>query len=214
MKYLFINLGLVLSVNLFLFGCIKNKTERNVVFNIDEAELNVLNSQCMEMESHGDIMVLFKDISRHTSSILKALENPTSKSQQLIHALAIQINNKSKLVSELSKTEWTTEKWDHEVVWRIDEADFKKTFGTHFQGGFEILNSSIKDVYFMGEQRDDLKDRLEIVKEGNLVLIKYKSKASSLEICQLEKTLIIVSEIKFRNIRQIQTHYFTLYLEQ
>lgn len=196
----------------FLFGCLKPKSERNLSFNMDPSELSELKAHCEEINAHGDILQLLQEIKSDTKEALRILEMPGKGARIELSSLAASISEKSQRISHLSKEEWTTERWKHEVVWRIDEEDFTRSVGTFFENGLSILEAKIDSTYLMGQKRDDLISKFSIEKEGNLVLIKYRSLASSLELCQLQKTLLVVLDIYVRRVKAKRHHFFSLYV--
>lgn len=198
-----INSKLLLISLVFLFGCIKNKPERNISFDMSQSEYEDLKKECAEISSNGDILVLLNEIKKDTRKIFKLLgvPNPT-ESKEEITILADGIADKSQKVITLSKHEWTMDRWKHEIKWRIDEGDFKKRS--------QILDQKVDSIYFMGEQRDDLKDKIFILKNGNNLMISLKKPGSALEICQLQKTLNIIVEVKLKSIKSIKKRYFNL----
>jgi hypothetical protein len=204
------SLPIILLMGLFLLGCVNPKSERNINFIMEPSELIVLKAHCEEINSHGDILLLLQEIKRDSKEVLQILEVPGKGARAELSELAARISENSRRISHLSKSEWTTERWQQEVVWRIDEEDFSKSIGTYFDNGFSILNASIESLYLMGLPRDDLNSKFSIEHEGNVVLVKYKSLGSSLELCQLQKTLIVILDVYTRSVKARKHQYFSL----
>lgn len=195
-------LSFTMIIGFLLTGCVRTKIESNIKFNMDTEEFKILQSQCEEINSHGDILSLYQEIKNEVREVLRLLENPLKGARFRINALAESIEQKSKKMRSLSKSEWTKARWDHEVIWRIDQDDYKNAFG-HF--GLDQVD--LEGIYFMAEKRNDLTEKVFVEKTWNMALVKYKNLGSSLEICQLEKTLIIVLGV-YTSSMNIKKHQF------
>lgn len=174
-------------------------------------ELKTLNAQCQEIKTEGDIYELLRSIKMETNRAFALLdeENPQEHADE-VATIAESINQKTKRVLNLSKTEWTNSNWNHLVSWRINSEDFKDLIGTKFNKGFSILNAEIESVSIHGKKRNDLISKINLHKKYNLIDVNYENKSSSLDICQLEKTLVVTLRVDYRNIKNQSTRYFNL----
>lgn len=204
--------ALILLILLGFVGCVQPKSERNITFNMPQEDLEVLKKHCEEINSHGDILALLREIKNDTQKVLRIMENPDYESRSELTLLAEQISERSQKVSLLSRAEWTTERWEHEIAWRIDEEDFKKSIGTFFRNGFAILDAKVDSIYLMGQLNKKILTHMSIEHQENLVVIKYKGIGSSLELCQLQKTLLVILDIHARSLNQHKHHFFNLHV--
>ena len=189
-------------VCLFIFGCVHPKNEKNITFNMDPLEYKILQDHCEEINSHGDILKLLQEIKIDVQEVLSLMENPGKVTRNQISHLAEEIARKSQKVRSLSKSEWTTQRWDHEIVWRIDDQDFRNNFS--------LIEANLESIYFMGQERNDLTGKVKIIQERKLALVKYRSLGSSLEICQLQKTLILLMNVYVGNLNYKRHEFFSL----
>jgi hypothetical protein len=209
MNFFIIIIGLIF----FSYGCVQPKTERNVMFHMGPEEYSILQGHCEEMNLQGDILSLLQGIKLDVQEVLLLLKSPGKSTRIQLSNLAEQIEIKSFKIQSLSKVEWTTEKWNHEIVWKIDKEDFEM-WAERFRGNFIVREAQIESIYFMGLKRDDLIEKVTIEYGDTGVLVKFKSLGSSLELCQLQKTLIIVSDIHFENARFKRHQLFSLNVRQ
>ena len=202
---------LVLIFSLALGGCYKTVTEKQLTLKMNQGEKEILQKECAEINSQGDIMKLLAEIKSDTNEVISILEGDNLESEESrIELLADRIDQKTKLVLSLSRDSWVKERWDFEVKWLLDREDFKDLWGSHLKNGFQITRAKLQDAYLMGEKRSDLLDHVRLTRKGSRVEIFYQNRGSSLEICQLQKTLMIMAEVNYRNITNKNVRYFNL----
>lgn len=202
---------LVLIFSLALGGCYKTVTEKQLTLKMNKEEKEILQKECTEINSQGDIMKLLAEIKRDTNEVIGILEGDNLEAEESrIEILADRIDQKTKLVLSLSRDSWVKERWDFEVKWLLDREDFKDLWGSHLKNGFQITRAKLQDAYLMGEKRSDLLDHVRLTRRGSRVEIFYQNRGSSLEICQLQKTLMIMAEVNYRNITNKNVRYFNL----
>lgn len=202
-----------LTLLMTLSGCYKTKVETQAKLIMNEDEQEHLFNECKVINKSGDILNLLSEIKHETDDVFKLLEgDDILSSQNKVKELASSIDKKSKAVIFLSNTDWVSSIWNYEKVWEINNDDFNDTIGAHVKNGFTITNSIIQKVYFMGEERSDLLDKIIMKREGNNIQISYKNIGSSLELCQLQKTLMILVEVSYRNITNRNHRFFNLTL--
>lgn len=201
---------LLLSV-LMLVGCVKPKSEMNVAFLMQPEEIKVLEGHCSDINANGDILQLLREIKHETSEALSIMENPGKGARIRLGELSDSISLKSEKITNLSKPEWTTERWNHEVIWRLGERDFKG-LGTRVRNGFQLLGAEIDSLYFMGQKNAHLAEKVTIVQGESDLEIKFKGMASSLELCQLQKTMFIVLDVNTRSLGNERHQYFSLFV--
>lgn len=204
---------LIICLCFLSYGCVQPKTESNVTFLMDPTEYNILQSHCEEINSQGDILSLLQEIKLDVQKVLRLLKSPGKSTRSQLSYLAEQIEVKSFKIQTLSKVEWSTEKWNHEIIWKIDEKDFGK-WADRLRESFIFGEAQIESIYFMGLKRDDLKGKMTFEYSDSGVLVKFKSLGSALELCQLQKTLIIVLDIHVENSNFKKHQLFSLNVRQ
>lgn len=205
---------LTLAFCLSLGGCYKTVTEGQFVLKINDAEKETLLNDCRQINAEGDIMKLLAEIKADTNEVIGILEGDDIEGARAqVETLADGIDIKTKKVISLSRGNWVDSRWDYEAKWMLNREDFKDLWGTHIKNGFQLNRAKLQDVYFMGEKRSDLLGNVNLVKKGNTVEVTFKNRGSSLEICQLNKTLMIMAETNYRNIKNRNVRYFNLILK-
>lgn len=199
----------------FLSSCISNKAEWSSRFGQDTSENAQIKTTCQEIEKTGDIFSLLEEIKFLTNDILQIIDSDHPENQyNEVARLSAEVHSRTKKVLQLSQSEWTHAKWNYQVSWLINRFDFKKSLGTHLPNGFELIGADIQDLYFQGEKRADLKEKLKISLVEQEFIVEYENIGSSLELCQLYKTMMIVIAINYRNLNGYKTRYFNLYLNE
>ena len=202
-----------ITITMFLLcltACLKTKTETQSSYGMNQADRAMLAAECKAMAEEGDILALLKIIKKDTDTVLSVLdsENP-EKQVAKVSALADRISDNSERVKSLAKGEWVETKYEHTLKWKINVEDFKDLLGAHV-GGFSLRDFEVNSVYYMGQKRSDIIPLIETSGDENEITVKYSSRGSSLELCQLEKTMMIVVEVKYRNVLVKGTRYFNL----
>jgi hypothetical protein len=216
MKYL--NKLLLIFIIINTTACRNTINQVQDSLSMDSMKRSELISQCNEIDSEGNIFELLKEIKGETDDALSILstENLIVKRPD-IEEIASSINDKSNAVISLSKNEWVTRKWDTEISWSLKRFNFDDILVNNIKDRFEIISAKLVDVYYLGEKRNDLIDYITIsvthddfqikdksgqtiIKPENyMVNINYKNTASSLELCQLHQTMMIIVEVEYRN---------------
>jgi hypothetical protein len=147
---------------------------------------------------------------------------------QALENLVNEVSEKSKSVILLSKADWVSDKWDYGISWVLRRDSFHDQLLKKIGSNFEIVSTKLIDVYYNGEKRNDLAehitttvetgtvDRLESngiitpVTQTYSVNVDYKSRGSSLELCQLQRTMMIILEVEYKNKAMIDKRYFNL----
>jgi hypothetical protein len=205
---------LLLCLFVTMMSCHKVVKEKQLTFNLNEAEKKALDLECAEINSTGDIFKLLAEIKSETKEALKIIEGENlSREEERVTRIAESINRKAEMVLNLSKPEWTHERWSYEASWVLNREDFNDLLGTHVKKGFEITNVQMQDIYFLGEKKNELLTNITIDKKYNKVTINYKNTGSSLELCQLHKTLMIFMKVDYRNIVNDNKRFFNLTLD-
>lgn len=205
---------LLLLLMLSLTSCYKTITEKQIAFAMDETEKDKLFTVCNEINAQGDIQRLLFEIKKKTREAIVLLgdgEDIPKKSDR-IEEIALSVDEMTKKVISLSRTEWVSDQWNYEVSWSIDKNDFDDLLGTRFSRGFEISDTKLHDIIYMGEKRNDLAPNISWTQNGNVIELKYKNSGTSLELCQLHKTLMILIEVKYRHIKNKNVRFFNLTL--
>ena len=201
----------LLIILLSLTGCIKTKNESNSSFKMSKEELTILKSHCESIKNEGDIFALLKSIKSQTQRalLLTGEEHPENHVEE-IKKIAEDIDDKTKRVLNLSKEEWTDLRWEHQVRWTINREDFKDLIGTRFKKGFRITESKIESIVLNGQRRNDLKSFIKVKPGYSTLELIYDNLGSSLELCQLQKTLVVTMKVSYRHIKNENVRYFNL----
>ena len=197
---------------LFLIcSCIKNKSENSIQLHFSEIDQEKLAQDCRAIAKQGNILTLLSEIKSDTRTIFQLLEssNPNDFKDRII-LLADGISEKSKKVIRLAPPEWTVEQWDYEINWEITRDDLIGFLGTPFKKRSKIIDYQLDSVFFMGEERNDLKDKVFLVQDKESLKISYKNLASSLDFCQLKESLTLLLKVRFKNLKKINSRFFNL----
>lgn len=206
-----VKLFLVAFGMLCLSGCYKTVNEKQFSLKLSEGEKNALMADCKEINSSGNIMTLLSEIKSLTDEAVLILEGEDLiKKEERIRNLAEAIDKKTKQVLTLSKSEWSSMRWGYEVKWVLDRQDFDDLLGAHFKKGFAITKAKVQGVSFLGEKRDDLIGEVLMSKKADKIVVSYKNTGSSLELCQLNRTMMIFMKLNYRNITNNNERYFNL----
>jgi hypothetical protein len=205
---------LFLATAILMSGCFKTIVAKQSTLEMNAIDKNSVGNACKEINSQGDIFKLLKEIKNDTNEVIKILEDGDLPSKEArVTEIASKVDQKTKLVLTLSKAEWVSNQWTYEVKWNVDEEYFDDLLGAHIKNGFDLKKAVIQDVYFMGEKRADLIKKMKLVKDGNTFFVTYKNKASSLELCQLHKTLMVIVKVDYRNITNRNERFFNLMID-
>ncbi|HEX7674564.1 MAG TPA: hypothetical protein VF412_10345 [Bdellovibrio sp.] len=205
---------LALLVLFSLTGCLKTKSSSQSSIDMTADDKKTLVQDCIDMKAQGNIFELLARIKKDTDRILGILsDEKLNTKEDEIRALADRISENAKKVESLSSEAWTTARFNQDIKWDIDAYDFKDLIGPHM-GGFKIRDYEISGVYLMGAKRDDLLGNLTMTSDEEGIHISYKNKASSLEVCELQKTLMIVVEVRYQNVLLKGTRYFDLIVKR
>lgn len=197
---------------MILSGCLQTKSEYNSQLIMDTDQQAILKSHCDSMNQTGDMIQLLTQIKKDTNYVLDLLQkSDPRKYQKKITTLADRVSENSQKVIHLSKPEWTTNQWNHQVQWKINDEDFDDILGVNL-GSFQILDYRLERVYFQGQLRDDLKEKITLHEGSDQIDISYQNMGSSLEVCQLEKTMMIVMKVKYRSLLITDDRFFNLHI--
>lgn len=197
-----------------LSGCLKTKTEYQSQLQLTELERQELAQACSDISAQGNIFDLLAKIKESTKSVLELVEaEDPQKHINEITLLADDISVMTKKVQSLGRTEWNEDKYIQSVTWTIDKKDFKDLVSARV-GWFGIYDYDVKAIYLMGERRDDLKSKFRFKDVQDGFSLTYLDKISSLNYCQLEKTLMIVVEVRYYNMMLKGSRYFNLMVKR
>lgn len=193
-------------------ACLKTKTEQQSTYSLAAGENLELSQKCEEMYSKGDLMLLLETIKKNTDRIFYLLgQKNIIRNEPEISALADKVSFDTSKVKEISKPEWTNNKFERHISWRIDQSDFDVL---NIQTGVRFSKVNLIGVYLTGNKRSDLEKNISFSKYKNRIEINYSSKASALELCQLEKTLMVVIEVSNKNMLRNVVRYFNLIVQK
>lgn len=203
---------LILVIIFSLASCVKNvdKYSHRLILNKDDQ--TILNKQCHEIEQIGDL-----------SEYLRFIKQETNKMFQLIDEMDDEIDNTEKIIvisEKISEAvekaraligeDYTAPRWNYEVKWQINQKDFKKFIGNYLPNGLEVTKIKPISASLFGERNDELLKGLRYKFAKKNVDFSYKNKGSSLEICQLQKTRMLLVEVHYRHTIGNNKRFFNL----
>lgn len=197
-------------VGLSLSACLKAKTETHSSYNLSAKDKAELRNECTEMFKNGDINSLLNTIKMNRNQIMRLLELENFIDyEKEISRLADSISEACDKVKALGKPEWNFSKFDRKISWTVDQKDFKNVFKINTES-FSFDDVKVLGISLSGQKRTDLEKNISMLNRGDYLQISYTNKASALELCQLEKTLMIVLEVKHDGFIKTYTRYFNL----
>ena len=194
-------------IALLVSSCVTNKSQDEM----DSFSFNLGNHQeishaCEEIMQTGDIYTLLWEIKQDTREVLRILDGkPFNGMEEVIEGIAQEIRMSSEKVLELTKPEWNAPNVRQVIRWELTEKDFglKDPY---------LFDPQIKAVYFLGKETPELLSRMKVIQLGNSFTIEYLNKATLLEYCQLNETLMIVLEVKINRFFGPKSKLFNLHV--
>jgi len=198
MKYSSISFIFILSL---IFSCVKNVDKSALSIKTNDAEKLELLQHCEDLESQGDILYQLTDIKQLMGDLFDLLED-LKADDDFTEAIRIskRINQLILAVQSKLEPQYTTARWNYEVQWKIDRTDFNDLLGAQFQRGFRITKFKAKSASFLGRKNNEMLKNLKIKQDGNRLFFSFESVGSSLELCQLNRTRMIVVEVHYKNL--------------
>ncbi len=149
---------------------------------------------CQSIQGESDIMKELRVIRENHEAIMVLLdeENPWRHEEE-IHQLAQEIQESASRVRTVTRDEWTQEKWDYELFWRIKG----KQLTGNVPAPVILQSAQIEKVFYMGQEREDLMASMILEENGRDFSLSFLRKASALEWCDLRHSLFIVIRIRF-----------------
>lgn len=197
-----------------LTGCLKTKSSRQSSVDMTADDKKALMQDCSDMKAQGNIFELLSSIKKDTDRVLVLLsDEKLNTNEEEIRNLANRISENSKKVESLSSENWSTARFNQDIKWDIDVYDFRDLIGPHMRE-FKIRDFEITGVYLMGGKRDDLLEDITATSDEDGIHISYRNKVSSLEVCELQRTLMIVVEVRYQNVLLKGTRYFNLIVKR
>ena len=209
-----LNPFLLLLILIFTASCyrVTKVTQRDLF--LDPAEKVSLTAQCREINSSGNILELLAEIKNETKVAFAILEHGDVEDQAIkLEKIANSVEKKAAIVMSLSKTEWTTEMWNYEAQWTVNKNDFTGLIDPPVEIGFKITDFEIQDIFFAGVRRSDLINKFSIHGNRREVVVSYKAQGTSLELCQMNRTLMVILKAKYKNFANNSQRYFNLTID-
>lgn len=202
------------SIVVLITGCLHTKSEQQEVYKLTTEDEKIVSDICFQVTQTGDLWALITRIKAHSREVLSLLSSKNVKSEEKrIAFLADEISSDTKKVQSLSRVEWNTPLYPREIVWKIDETDFPDLIAVRLKK-FNITSVTIKELYVHGERRDDFMNQVKINEASGAYEVRYSNVATGLELCELDKTLVLVVEVQFRNLLIQDSRIFSLYIKQ
>jgi hypothetical protein len=205
----FIRLIFITTTMLSAVSCMRPIKQDQIQFS--GHDLESINSECELIKNEGSILDLIKVIKMNHKKVMTLLErNDPSLEIDKIKELALSSKESGEKIRSLIRSDWSKGKWNQEISWSIHKSDFSPTTGAHIPQGFKMLDAEIDSIYFMGEEREDLRGQISFELVNGVVRVKFSTLASSLDVCELQRSLVIVTAIKFRSLNSIYKQWFNL----
>lgn len=201
-------LSVILS-SIMLQGCLQEKEGERIAMEPD-AEIQ-LRMDCQRMNEISDIKELLNQIHLKSNLALKLSSEP-DPTQHLkeIDILGAEIHKYALQVESLLKPDWTDSKWQYQARWSITNHDLATA---HIGKLLKVKNIKIQNVVLEGVARPDLMNAVRVKANSNIIEIGILKTANSLEICQMQKTFVIVLSVQYRVLLKDFTKYFKLTLQ-
>lgn len=200
-------LSLKLMLLLIFAGCLRTKPQQSISPKVSASALENIHHACEEIKSTGDLVKLLTLIDKDMQNLMHVLnrENLGAPEEHEATELADEIQKNSALVKKLSQENWSNPEVGNEINWEISNADFPL-----LPGEVRITDAKVHKIYFMGEEREDLLSKVTIDPTANRLKVSFEQDATILEFCQLNKTLMVVVEVKYRNLWKTRSKFFGL----
>jgi hypothetical protein len=198
-------------ISLCLFGllstsCVTNKQQDEIVlYSFEPDGIEKMIQECALINETGDIFQLLAQIKKDVRGVIQVLKGrPYAGMEETIHAYAEEIKVNAALVRQLSKEEWSQSNVRHSISWKLSPKDFSRNE--------YVFEPVVTKVYFQGEERPDLINRVTIDQKGNNFVIEYLNEGTLLEYCQLNETLMFVVEMKTGSFKKPKIKLFNLHV--
>jgi hypothetical protein len=193
----FISKALLLAVMILLSSCMKTMEFSHVQFDHSIAEMEALKADCKEISNEGSLLHLLSSLKDSHDEILNLVGRPNPIQEEYrVRELANSIKETGERITSLVKPDWTTTMWAQTIAWNLDQKEFK--------------NVKVHSVYSMGQEVKMYHDEILLHKDGGKIIITLNHVGSSLEICQLQKTFLIMLEVQVKNIHWVKKKFLGL----
>ncbi len=205
------NSTIIILLCLLFTGCIRNIDKQAYELTLTQADEDALWKSCREIDQIGNLSEYMRLIKLETDLMLELIDNleihdSAAEVIELNDSIAENINEARKLID----VSYTTPQWQYQVKWRVDRKDFKGLIGNYLPKGFKIQSIRPVTARLFGEEADHLLSGLKYAQKGKSIEFTYAGLGSSLEICQLQKTRMIVVEVSYRNVVNHNKRIFNL----
>lgn len=200
---------------MLLTSCLRYKNLSFARVDASQEVLTTLKSSCKSLTKDYDVADQIKEIKRNFGQIMSYLrsEDPTSFEDE-ITGLATEIKESSRHIAQMVAPEWSTPRWKYHYSWKLTKRDFRPNVGSYFPRGVKITHVEVVGVYLFGDKRDDLKEHIQIMQKKRSFEVNLHHLASSLDLCQLNRTLIITVKARFKSLKMNKTKHFNLYVSK
>ena len=199
----------VILCSFMLLGCLQEKEGERIAME-PSAEIQLKND-CQSMNEISDIKELLSQIHLKSDLAIKLSSVPDPRQHlKEIDILGEEIHKYALQVESLLKPEWTDSKWQYQARWSITNHDLSTA---HIGKLLKVKNIKIQNVVLEGVARPDLMKAVRVKTNPNLIEIGILKTANSLEICQMQKTFVIVLSVQYRVLLKDFTKYFKLTLQ-
>lgn len=196
----------ILMLGLFTASCVTNKQQSEMrPFSFEVKGEGKIQAECDLINKTGDIISLLEEIRQDTRSVLRILDRKFYPGiENTVHEYAEKIKANSELVIRLAKEDWTKPHIRQTIKWVLTDKDFSKNQ--------YVYDPLVKSVYFQGQERPDLVERVSIDQNGNNFVIEYLNVGTMLEYCQLNETLMLVVEMRTGSFKRPGKKFFNLHV--
>ncbi len=172
---------------------------RSQRFSMTKSQELTLAKECEEMNSYGKISALMSDLNSKAEELaaMRIAHDPHAY-QNRISELESEIRQTVKAAKAILRPEWSEMKWPYRATWNLAVRNFSDIDQQIIEYAFEMTDFELASIQLGGIEREDLYPLLKVTADKENISITLEKKASSLELCQLQSTLMITGQTTFR----------------
>lgn len=189
-----------LAIVLALSGCRKVIRPTDTYYAHTPDELAELQMKCDELENEPSIMDLLQQIKMAHKEMLYYIGLPDPlREVQRIEAISAEIQATGEKITSYVDPAWTDARWSQVSTWEI-----------YLSRNTKIYEAAVESIFYLGRKNDFLKEKILVSHEGNKIVITLNNEASTLELCEFQKSLFIIIEAKYQRRSWNKKQFFTL----
>jgi hypothetical protein len=163
-----------------------------------ESEL-ALSQECEEMNSEGKIKDLTLELGRLTKELSNIRDSRATKSKaDRVHEIQLRIHDITERSRSILRPDWTSNKWPYSVSWDIKFSEFLKIDPRIIETNFEFVDFELEGLTIEGREREELYPLVGVDVQSQVIHVFIEKKATTLELCQMQSTLAISGNVRFK----------------